>query len=218
MRTTDKYIDIAEWKRALVDTVKDHVHGTSHDFGHLERVCRMVEVIVAEEGGDLEVLIAAAFLHDTGRKDEADTGIDHAETGAQWAEKALANLGFPPEKIPGVVGCIRAHRFRGKDAPQSLEEKILFDADKLDAMGAIGVARAYAHAGANNQQLFLEPSGHSVHYDPHESYSPVIEYELKLRNLKDRLYTETGRRIARKRHEYMDDFFNRLRQEVRGFD
>lgn len=120
--------------------------------------------------------------------------------------------------VDAVVHCVRTHRFRDGEEPSSLEAKVLFDADKLDAIGAIGVARAYAYAGEHNQLLvtpFDENAYRGLTVD-HTSHSPVKEYYVKLSKLKDRMLTDEGRRIADERDTFMRMFYHRLSQESRG--
>ena len=188
--------------------------GSGHDFDHVLRVLALAERIVRAEGGDLEVVRAAALLHDLGRAEEAVTGRDHAEVGAERAREILA--GHPPEKVEAVVHAIAAHRFRAGPAPATPEARALFDADKLDAMGAIGIARVFAFAGARGQRLWapLEVARaegeHALHY------TPVHEFVVKLSRLKDVMTTKTGRALALERHAFMVSFFYRLEAEVQG--
>ena len=115
---------------------------TAHDFEHVLRVWRLVQRIGPAEGADMIVLQAATLLHDVARADELRTGVCHAAEGARRAQAILA--GHPPAQVEAVAHAIAAHRFRGDVAPATLEARVLYDADKLDAMGAIGIARAYA--------------------------------------------------------------------------
>ena len=119
-----------------------------------------------------------------------------------------------------VEEAIASHRFRGRQPPQSLEARILSDADKLDAMGAIGIARSYAIAGAEGQRLWADVEGEyaaDADVAPGE-HAPVHEWLCKLSRLHDSLHTETARRVGRRRHAFMQAFFRRLRREVAGTD
>ena len=193
---------------------------SAHDFDHVLRVLGMAERIAAAEGADAAIVRAAALLHDIARADEDNSSepLDHAELSAQRAVELLLERGAGREFAERVAEAIRAHRFRGADRPRSLEGQVLFDADKLDSIGAIGVARAYAVAGALNQKLYAEPEGlESATRDQHNAaHSPVAEFRVKLSKLVDRFYTTTARRIAAERHAFMVEFFARLGSEVRG--
>ena len=125
----------------------------AHDFDHVLRVTEMAVRLARAEGADVEVVRAAALLHDVGRDDAS--GRDHAEVSADVARRILES--HPPEKVEAVTQAILQHRFRSGPRPDSLEARCLFDADKLDSIGAIGIARAYAIAGALNQRLWSEP-------------------------------------------------------------
>ena len=125
----------------------------------------------------------------------------------------------PEERIEAVQHCIRAHRFRGTEAPRTLEAKILFDCDKLDVLGAIGVARTVAYAALAGQPLTGEPSEKfktTGEKEPGEPHTPYHEFLFKLGRVKDRMQTATARAIAEERHRYLDEYFKRLALEVAG--
>jgi uncharacterized protein len=199
---------------------------SAHDFEHILRVTQMAEQIARAEGGDLEIVRAAALLHDIARHDEdsARTGqniaapLDHAEVSAQDARALLLQNGATPEFAERVADAILAHRFRGTARPTSLEAKILFDADKLDSIGAIGVARAYAICGRLNQKLYSEPNpaATATRAQHNQEHTPVDEFHVKLKLLRDRFHTPTAQRIAQSRHAFMLEFFDRLTMEVHG--
>lgn len=194
---------------------------SAHDFDHILRVLALAERIARAEGADLEVVRTAALLHDIAREQEdrgAGDKLDHAEVSAQEARAFLLKRGASEEFAGRVAEAIRAHRFRSARRAHSLEAQVLFDADKLDAIGAIGVARAYAVAGALNQRLYSEPSGsETATRDQHNSgHSPVAEFRVKLSRLRERFHTPTARALAEERHRFMVEFFERLKQEVNG--
>ncbi|MCX6999819.1 MAG: HD domain-containing protein [Candidatus Sumerlaeota bacterium] len=198
----------------------------THDFSHTRRVLNLCMHIGRDEGADLEILYAAALLHDIAR-DEADAADKcHAQLSGERAEPILISAGFPEEKRAAVIHCITAHRFRSDNPPRTLEAKILYDADKLDAIGAIGVCRAYTYGGENGQRLyddtFTPADLVSKNIDiiskvtNHSQHTPIIEFRIKLSQIKDKLFTRTARAIAESRHRYMLKFFNRLYEEVNG--
>ena len=122
--------------------------GGSHGFDHTERVFRLATIIAEKEGADLEIVQTAALLHDIARKKEAGGEVEcHAAQGAKDAEKILQETGFDKSKIPLVVDCIAVHRFRKGIVPKTIEGKVLQDADRLDVLGAIGVARVFSFGG-----------------------------------------------------------------------
>jgi uncharacterized protein len=190
-----------------------------HDFDHILRVLALAERIGVAEGADMDALRAAALLHDVGRDEAEAVGRDHALVAAARAREILA--GAPPDTVDAVVDAIMAHRFRSGPPPQSLEGRVLFDADKLDAIGAIGVARAFAYSGRAGRRLWAPVSEDYVERWQNGAvesgeHTAVHEFVVKLSRLKEKLFTSEGRRIAEERHEVMARFFERLADEVAG--
>ena len=169
-------------------------HGLDHTF----RVTRLSETIGIQEGADMRVLIPAALLHDIARPLEEKTGKPHEIEGARIAEEFLLPMGFPEDLIGPVVDAIRTHRFRSEKKPSTLEAQILSDADKLDAMGAIGIARAFLTAG--------ERGGDMVDAMDH--------IKEKLLNLQVLMYTGTARKMAESRHMILQTFLATLCEEM----
>lgn len=188
----------------------------AHDFDHVLRVLSLAERIGAAEGADMEVVRAATLLHDIYRFQEMQGGGCHAQFGAERVREILS--GQPSKKVEAVAHAVEAHRFRGGVKPQTLEAQVLYDADKLDSIGAIGVARAYMMAGRLGQRLWREvPEDASAEKNPLTAdHSPPIEFEVKLKRVKEGLYTETAKAIAEERHRFMAEFFARLEEEVEG--
>ncbi|MBW1799548.1 MAG: HD domain-containing protein [Deltaproteobacteria bacterium] len=170
------------------------------------------------EHADLEVLSVAAYLHDVGRsrQDESKGQVCHAEAGAIMATELLADYPIAEEQRVNILNCIRSHRFRGGCSPQTLEARVLYDADKLDAIGAIGIGRAFLFAGEVGARL------HTPHVNPEDTrpYTPedtgYREYRLKLSRIKDKMLTTEGRRLAEERHHFMEVFFERFLDEYEG--
>lgn len=188
----------------------------AHDFDHVLRVLTLAERIAGAEGADLEIVRTAALLHDVARAETGGTDVCHAQAGAQRAREILR--ASPPERVEAVARAIAAHRFRRGPAPVTLEAKVLFDADKLDAIGAVGIARAYTVGGQRNSRLWADvpPDYSEGDLSSARDHTPAHEFVFKLSKLKDQMYTETGRVIAQERHAYMVGFFERLGQEVQG--
>lgn len=200
---------------------------SAHDFEHILRVMRMAEYLAQHEGGDVEICCAAALLHDIARHEEDTSAgqgepvvMDHAQVSAEDARAFLLQNGADKEFAARVAEAIRSHRFRGTMQPETLEAKILYDADKLDSIGAIGVARAYAVCGVLNQKLFSEPKADAVatRQQHNAEHTPVDEFNVKLKHLRDRFFTPSARKIADERHAYMVGFFQELTKEVRPPD
>lgn len=205
---------------AVCDEVRSRFAGArgSHDWEHTQRVLVLAERLARAEGADLGVVRLAAVLHDVGRADEdrAAGGLDHAARGADLAREILARHGAPPERIAAVVHCIAAHRFRKGPAPETLEARVLFDADKLDAIGAVGIARAYLFAGEVGAML------HNPDIPPEDALPYSLndtghrEYRVKLSRIRERMLTGEGRRMAEERHAFMEAFFERFLLEHEG--
>lgn len=187
----------------------DPVHG----FDHILRVLALAEHIARLEGADLEIVRAAVLLHDIARgEDEANQG-DHAASAAERARAILRDQ--PPERVEAVCQAIATHRFRAGPQPETLEARVLFDADKLDAIGAVGIARAFAYAGRYGQRLGTEADPGTDPQDPSE-HTPLDEFKQKLIHLRECMTTATGRVLAEERHAFMLAFFERLAAEMRG--
>jgi uncharacterized protein len=192
-----------------------------HAFDHVERVYHMAERLALAEGADLEIVRAAALLHDTGETTPgSEERSSHHFAAADFAAQVLGSEGWPAERIAAVQHCIRAHRFRdNREPPATPEAKVLFDADKLDVLGAIGVARAVAYATLAGEPVYAEPSARflqSGEKEPGEPHSTYHEYLFKLRKIKDRLFTPTARALAVERDAYIGQYFEQLQAELNG--
>lgn len=189
-----------------------------HDFTHTERVVKLALDLGKKENADLEVIELASILHDIGRKeqDESNGKICHAEKGAELSRNILKRYGYDKETIDKVAHCIESHRFRNDISPETKEAKILFDADKLDSIGAIGIGRAFSFAGhigakVHDSKISIEKTKEYTKED-----SAYREFLVKLSKVKDKILTKTARKIAEERHNFMTNFFDRINKEVIG--
>ncbi|AFK21983.1 HD domain-containing protein [Pyrococcus sp. ST04] len=186
-----------EIQRAI-EVAKEMLGEGSHGLSHTERVLKLALEIGKKEGADLEVLALAAILHDVARPLEEKGLIkDHAKESAKIARDILNN--YP--KIEEVVHAIEAHRFSRGVEPRTLEAKILSDADKIDALGAVGIARVFMYSGEHGRSI--EDS--------------IRHFEEKILKLKDLMYTKTGKKIAEERHKIVEDFLEELKKEITLF-
>ncbi len=203
-----------------IEQAKQYYSGaeSAHDFDHVLRVLAMAERLARAEGADLEIVRTATLLHDIARPDEDTTGGDHAVMAAERARGMVIVRGMSPAQADAVAHAIAAHRFRTSTPPQTIEAQVLFDADKLDSIGAIGVARAYQVSGALNQRLWSEvsPDAMATRDQRNSDHSAYAEFIVKLSKVRERLYTTTARKIADERHAYMAEFFARLGREIQG--
>jgi uncharacterized protein len=192
-----------------------------HDFSHIERVYRMSERLALAEDADLEIVHAAALLHDAdGTAPGSDTRKEHHLRSAEFAGKILQEEGWPEERIKAVQHCVRAHRFRGdQEPPETIEAKCIFDADKLDVLGAIGSIRAVVYAALAGTPFYAAPSqqfidtGKEIEGELHSAYH---EHLYKLKKVEKKLFTQTARELARGRSQYLDGFFDQLIAEING--
>jgi uncharacterized protein len=216
----------------LLEIVEKELSGdSSHTVDHIQRVWRTAMQIASEEKDvDLDVLKPAILLHDIARiKEDTDKSgtTDHAILGAEMAGEILKQMQCPDETIRKIKHCIQTHRFRSEREPVSIEAKILYDADKVDSMGAIGVARFYMIAGRYGEQLYSfvpvaqytaenivggKANGRIKELSKH---SPNLEFE-KMKHIPQKLHTAKAREIAGERVKYMAEFFDRLRGEIVG--
>lgn len=194
-----------------------------HDWTHIERVRKLTLRIGKYEKADLFILEVATLLHDIGRKDEMKAkGIFcHALHGGKIARKILGKYKFQKKLVDEIVHCIEAHRFRNDLKPGTLEAKILYDADKLDSIGAIGIARDFLFAGnAGSRTLYTGNEKKLAKSHKNYSYtkedSALLEYEIKLKHIWKKMLTKEGKRIALERHEFMERYFDRFHKEIDG--
>ena len=173
-------------------------NGGSHGFDHVERVTSLCERIGRAEGADMAILVPAALLHDIARPLEKERGLPHEQEGARMAEEYLASIGYDSGAAGAIAAAIRTHRFTTGAEPGSLEAQNLSDADKLDALGAVGIARTFMRAGEHGTTI----------------QDGINHFHEKLLKLPDRMYTKTARQIARERHAFLSQFLGRLEEEM----
>ena len=212
-------------KREIYETLEQYMlscmEDSAHDAQHIYRVLYNALLIAKEEEGvDHDVLLAACLLHDIGRKEQfADPTLCHAAVGSEKARVFLLQHGFAEDFADQVAHCILAHRFRKANPPQSIEAKILFDADKLDVVGAIGIARTLVYKGTVTEPLYTRQVNGTISDgagdEPHSFFQ---EYHRKLNKLYDRFYTAAGQRLACERRAAAQDFYESLYREVTALD
>jgi uncharacterized protein len=187
-----------------------------HAQTHTERVYALARRIAREEKADQEVVLAAALLHDLARAKEDHGEIsDHAVVGADMAKRILKEVEFPSHKIEDVVHCIEVHRFRARLPAKTLEAEILQDADRLDILGAIGIARVFSRGGWSNKPIYDPEIAPKQRYDG-DSLTSVNHILEKLVTVKDTMNTRVGKRIAESRHQFVEAFLERFLKEWNG--
>ena len=213
----------AENPMSLVERVADHVkakflsESSGHDWYHIQRVWKLAQQIAVAEGANREVAELGALLHDIA--DWKFHGGDEA-VGPREAERLLAEEGAPSSIIDPVVHIVAAVSFKGagvRNEIRSLEGKCVQDADRLDAIGAIGIARCFAYGG-HDGRLIHDPEVAPVAHQTAAAYkaargSSINHFHEKLLLLKDRMNTASGRALAEERHRYMEDFVSQFLRE-----
>lgn len=182
------------WQETFEKIASELMKDPTHDFEHAKRVCSIAIRLAREEHADEDVVKAAALLHDVGHSiDEKE----HESKSVEVARSLLAMTDFPEGKKEKVIECIREHRFSKGEKAMSLEAKILQDADRLDAIGAVGIARCFLWSGEHRKVL----------------KEAIKHFDEKLLKLKDTMNTEGGRRMAEERHSFMVRFLEELELE-----
>lgn len=192
--------------------------GGCHGPDHSLRVEETALFIGARMGARQDVLQAAAILHDIGRRFETDSqgALCHAEKGAEMARDILTGCDLSKPDITAICHAICCHRFRGTNVPETLEARIIFDADKLDSIGAIGIGRAFLFAGEIGARLHncnRDISGTKSYSTEDTAYR---EFKVKMCKVKERMLTSIGKQLAIERHDFMEIFFKRLEREIFG--
>ncbi|MDR2649226.1 MAG: HD domain-containing protein [Clostridiales bacterium] len=191
---------------------------SAHDRHHIYRVLNSaLDISNYETAVDLDVLIAACLLHDIGRERQfANLNLCHAQIGGDIAYEYLISRKWDEAKAIHVKKCISSHRYRRDNPPETIEAKILFDADKLDASGAIGIARTLIYEGQVSEPLYLLDDNENIIVDGGgaEISSFFQEYNYKLKKLYNAFNTERAKEIAIVRQKTAVDFYDGLFNEV----
>jgi uncharacterized protein len=197
-----------------------HMKDVTHDRHHIYRVLNAaVDIAGREKDVDMDVLVAACLLHDIGREAQAaDLSLCHAHIGGDMAYDFLRTLEWKPHKARHVKDCIQSHRYRRGNPPKSKEAKILFDADKLEAAGAVGIARTFTYGGQVGEPIYiLDEDGNITEDGGGADISSFFqEYNYKLIKVYDRFHTKRARKLAMKRRQAAADFYAALHGEISG--
>lgn len=207
---TQTYNQIQEY---MYQCMKD----SAHDKDHVFRVLYVALDIAGHETNiDYDVLICACLLHDIGRQEQFENPeLCHARIGAEKAYQFLLVKGFSQKYAKRVSDCIKTHRFRANAPPESIEAKILFDADKIDATGTLGIARTIFYKGQVSEPLYtLLPDGQVSDGTRDAAPSFFQEYKFKLEGIYSKFYTSRGTEIARERQQSAISFYNSMVNEV----
>lgn len=222
-----------DWLEKLKKEAKRELSCSAHDMEHVMRVFKTsLKIAEKEKGVNPDILMASVLLHDIARvKEDNDKSgkICHARESAKMAENILRQMGFSAGEIKKVQHCIRSHRFKSGIKPKSIEAKILFDADKLDSLGAIMIMRAGAWLARNSASIFpkmelqeyvksnLVGGRSDGRIKDNSKHSFFYELELKNKKIPSAMYTRIGKEMAKKRLEFNESFWEQLKKENEGF-
>ena len=197
----------------MLSCMKDSVHDKEHIYRVLYST---LEIAKTEDNVDYDVLICACLLHDIGRKEQFENpALCHAMVGGEMACHFLIEHGFEEDYADAVKHCVQTHRFRRNSPPESLEAKILFDADKLDVSGTIGVARTLVYRGIVSEPLYTVLEDGTVSDGENDSEPSFFkEYKYKLEKVYTNFYTARAAEIAKGRQQAAVEFYNNLYKEV----
>ncbi len=194
------------------------MNDSAHDKEHVYRVLySALDIASQEKEVDMEVLIIACLLHDIGREEQfQNPTLCHAQVGSLKAYHYLINRGYPEKTAAHIRECILTHRFRSDNPPSTLEAKILFDADKIDVTGTLGIARTLVYKGQVSDPLYsVDQDGNVLDGTADHSPSFFQEYKFKLEGLYNKFYTARGSELAKERRQSAIHFYQDMLREVR---
>ena len=188
----------------------------AHDFYHIMRVYNNAKLIGRREGSNMEILLTAVLLHDLVVYPKgSNKSFKSSDESADLAENILLSYGYPQDQINHISSCIRAHSYSKRFVPESLEGRILQDADRLDALGAIGIARTFSVGGSQNRTFYNanDPFCRSDR-ELDDIRWTLDHFQAKLLKLKDLMHTGTAKKIAQQRTKFMMLFIRQLQKEI----
>lgn len=208
-------IELEEHCKEFIKRELNHESDSAHDIHHILRVVKNAKEILAEESADSEIVIPAAWLHDCViiPKDHPD----RKRASAYAANKAgyfLSEIDFPSHKIEEVKHAVEAHSFSAGITPETIEAKIVQDADRLDAIGAIGIARCLMVGGKLDRALYNPVDPLSEYRTPDDSTWTIDHFYEKLFKLPESMHTSAAKREAKRRVKFMEEYLRELKREV----
>lgn len=202
----------------LIEEIGHLYEGTdpAHDFSHVLRVCKNARLIGEQEGADMQALILAALLHDAGAGSKSSRGPDSIARTLKMVEDFMAGLGIQEDLRKKVLYAIEVHSFSEGIVPSTQEAEILQDADRLDALGAIGIARVFLTGGSLMRNLYNPDDPFCSSREPDDKKWNLDHFYSKLLKLESGMHTKTARELARKRSEVMKRYLLDLKDEIEG--
>ncbi|MBQ4814570.1 phosphohydrolase [Pseudoalteromonas luteoviolacea] len=188
---------------------------TAHDLSHVQRVVKTAKQLAVEEGADLDIVVPAAWLHDcvAVAKNHPDRA-KASKLAADKAERFLIEIGYPQEKLEGIHHAIVAHSFSANVPPTTLEAQIVQDADRMDALGAIGVSRCMKVGGAIARHLYHTGDPFCADREPDDKNYTLDHFFIKLMHIESQMHTKAAKKEAQRRTAFMQQFLDELAREI----
>ena len=214
-------MDLYQWQQRFEAWLSEH-HSqgdAAHDISHFRRVWATAQQLAEESDADRLVILTACYFHDI--VSLAKNHPERSRSSAMAAEQTLTILqsdfpDFPPERYAAVLHAIEAHSFSAGMAPRSEEAKIVQDADRLEALGAIGLARVFAVSGALNNILFDADDPFADRRELDDKKYALDHFQCKLLRLPETMQTEKGRAMALHNARFLVQYMAKLSAELRG--
>lgn len=209
---------LQEWEEIFSKKIFDlTVVDPAHDFLHFQRVVNTAKKLCKEERqANINIVLPAAWLHDLVLLAKDHPNRSKASyLSAQAATNYLASVGYPDEFLEPIFHAIESHSFSANIAPQTLEAKIVQDADRLDALGAIGIARCLAVGGMLNRAIYSQEDPFCEHRIPDDSQHTIDHFYSKLFSISNTLQTTAGRVEGATRVHAMKEYLRHLEHEIR---
>lgn len=210
-------MDFADLEQRSTGVLAAQGGDMAHDLEHIRRVVRNAQALAAAEEARLEVVLPAAWLHDcvTVPKD-SPRRAQASRLAADQAVKWLRSWGCPEALLPEIAHAIEAHSFSAGIAPRTIEAKVVQDADRLEAIGAIGLARCLMLGGAMGRPLYATADPFCENRKPDDGVSALDHFYTKLLKLEGTMQTASGRKEAQRRTQFLRQFLSQLRRELGG--
>jgi len=207
---------LSELEQACADFIATVVPADAgHDLGHVRRVVRNVAWLTAEESADAWITLPAAWLHDcVAIAKDSPLRSRGSQLAAEAAAGFLQGQNYPPDKLPAVRHAIEAHSFSAAIPARSLEAQVVQDGDRLDSLGAIGIARCLLVGGKLNRPLCAADDPFCDQREPDDGRFTIDHFYNKLFKLPDMMQTDAGRKEALRRVKIMRDYLHELRSEI----
>ncbi len=211
---------LGHWEKLFIQALTEYESDdASHDFSHFQRVWKTALQIVESETQPVNrlIVLAACYFHDVVVLPKNHPERSRASTlAAEEAARCLSKLNFPAHLIPGVCHAVKSHSYSAAITPETIEAKVVQDADRMEALGAIGLARVFYTAGILKQVLFDPEDPVAEHRTPDDRQFALDHFQLKLLKIADTMQTAAGKKLAYRNTEYLMEYIEKLKRELTG--